>query len=294
MLLGMGIRFADFEFDPASRELRRNGVGIHLQRQAFEILALLVSRPGVLVTRMEIRDKLWPDEPFGDIDSRLNFQIRNIRSALGDDPDNPVFIATVPRSGYKFIAPIGLKAAPETNQDNLARNSKNWFLRLVGAKWVQVLLLTAFATISIFMLQLLWRKKDAGGSGQRLYSQQLDSMVAITSVSPILPQASQQIQITGRGFGSHVPFTELDTPFLTIRNKTVGWTAGRIVPDKVDQITVSVDEWKDSKITISGFGGAYGKGSSKLNAGDLIEISVWNPQDGSGPATFYVKVVSTF
>ena len=106
MLNGTVIQFADFELDLASRELRRSGVQVHLQRQAFGILVLLVSRPGTLVTRIEIRDKLWPNEAFGDIDSRLNFQIKNIRSALGDDPENPIYIATIPKSGYKFIAPV--------------------------------------------------------------------------------------------------------------------------------------------------------------------------------------------
>ncbi len=104
------IQFADFELDQDSRELRHNGVQIHLQPQAFEILVMLASRPRSLVTRLEIRDRLWPDQPFGDIDSRLNFQIKNIRSSLGDDRDNLIYIATVPKNGYKFIAPVEFRS----------------------------------------------------------------------------------------------------------------------------------------------------------------------------------------
>ncbi len=107
---GSVIRFADFELDLKNRELRRNRERLQLQPQAFDILVLLASRPGTLVTRVEIQSAIWPNEPFSDIHSRLNFQIKKIRQALDDDPENPTHIETVPKSGYKFIAPVQLPA----------------------------------------------------------------------------------------------------------------------------------------------------------------------------------------
>jgi DNA-binding winged helix-turn-helix (wHTH) protein len=113
---GSVIRFADFELDLKNRELRRNGVQIELQPQAFDILALLASRPGTLVTRAEVQSAIWPTEPFSDIHSRLNFQIKKIRQSLEDDPDNPIYIETVPKSGYKFIAPVQVLGPPPVSR----------------------------------------------------------------------------------------------------------------------------------------------------------------------------------
>jgi DNA-binding winged helix-turn-helix (wHTH) protein len=113
------VHFMDFEFDAANWELSRSGSQIHLQPQALKILAVLINRCGALVTRDELRQKMWPNQPFGDIDARLNFHIRNIRAALGDDPDNPTYIVTVPKLGYKFVA--GLLAV----EDDCKRSAKD-------------------------------------------------------------------------------------------------------------------------------------------------------------------------
>lgn len=100
----MVVRFMDCELDAANWELRRSGSQIHLQPQAFEILAFLINRCGTLVTRSELRQKIWPNQVAGDLDGRLNFQMRKIRAALGDDAENPTYILTVPKVGYKFVA----------------------------------------------------------------------------------------------------------------------------------------------------------------------------------------------
>ena len=99
-------RFGDFELDPRSRELRRRGIRIGLQNQLFELLTLLVKRPGELVTREEIRERLWPGEEFADLNHRLNIAINKIRQALHDSADAPRFVETVPLRGYRFIAPV--------------------------------------------------------------------------------------------------------------------------------------------------------------------------------------------
>ena len=100
------LRFGDFELDPHSGELRKRGIRIRFQNQLFELLTLLVERPGELVTREEIRDRLWPREEFGDLDHRLNIAINKIRQALHDSADVPRFVETAPLRGYRFIAPV--------------------------------------------------------------------------------------------------------------------------------------------------------------------------------------------
>lgn len=100
------IRFGLFEVDQQSGELRKQGRRLKLSRQAFEILALLLQRPGRLVTRNELRAKLWPADMFVDFDHGLNAAINKLRTALGDSADKPRFIETLPLRGYRFIAPL--------------------------------------------------------------------------------------------------------------------------------------------------------------------------------------------
>jgi len=107
-------RFGSFELDLGSGELRRDGVTLKLQPQPAKVLALLVSRSGEVVTRNELAEQVWGSETFVDFERGLNFAIRQIRSTLGDDADQPSFIETLPKRGYRFIAPL-IEAAPETS-----------------------------------------------------------------------------------------------------------------------------------------------------------------------------------
>ncbi len=100
------LRFSSFELDLRSRELRKHGLKIKLQDQPLEILALLLEKPGEVVTREELRDRLWPADTFVDFDHSLNSAVKKLRQALNDDPDVPRFIETLPRRGYRFIAPL--------------------------------------------------------------------------------------------------------------------------------------------------------------------------------------------
>jgi Tol biopolymer transport system component/DNA-binding winged helix-turn-helix (wHTH) protein len=100
------VGFGVFEIDVQERELRKSGLKVKLRDQSFELLAALLERPGELVTRDELRSKLWPADTFVDFDHSLNAAIKRLRDALGDDPDNPQFIETVPRRGYRFLAQV--------------------------------------------------------------------------------------------------------------------------------------------------------------------------------------------
>ena len=110
------VRFGLFELDLDSRELRKSGVRIKLQEQPFLILALLVERPGAIVTREELQKKLWPHDTFVDFDLSLNSAVKKLRQALNDDSENPRFVETLYRRGYRFIAPVHL---PENNSDQI-------------------------------------------------------------------------------------------------------------------------------------------------------------------------------
>ena len=108
------LRFGDFELDPHSRELRKRGIRISFQNQLVELLMLLLEQPGELVTREEIRERLWPGEEFADLNHRLNITINKIRQALHDSAEIPRFVETVPLRGYRFIAPVEPLGQPES------------------------------------------------------------------------------------------------------------------------------------------------------------------------------------
>src|ERR1700676_2243857 len=99
------IRFGVFQLDPRSRELRKRGIKVKLQGQPFLILITLLTQPGEVVSREELRRKLWPDNAFIDFDHGLGTAINKLREVLGDSAENPRFIETLPRQGYRFIAP---------------------------------------------------------------------------------------------------------------------------------------------------------------------------------------------
>ena len=99
-------RFGLFEADVCQGTLTRAGVRVKIQDQPFRVLLLLLDRPGEIVTREELRQKLWPEGTFVDFDGSLNVILKKLRAALDDDSDNPRFIETVPRRGYRFIAPV--------------------------------------------------------------------------------------------------------------------------------------------------------------------------------------------
>jgi DNA-binding winged helix-turn-helix (wHTH) protein len=106
------LRFGDFLLDPATGELRRNDVVIPLEPQPASVLTALVSRPGTLVTREELRAAVWPDGTHVEFDQSLNYCIRQVRAALNDDARRPEFIETVSRRGYRFVAPVADTRSP--------------------------------------------------------------------------------------------------------------------------------------------------------------------------------------
>ncbi len=99
-------RFGQFELDPAQSRLSRGGSLVKLQDLPFRLLVLLVERPGEIVSREEVRQRLWPQDTFVEFDNSLGVAVRKLREALRDDADAPRFVETVPRKGYRFLAPV--------------------------------------------------------------------------------------------------------------------------------------------------------------------------------------------
>src|SRR5512141_2704424 len=100
------VRFGVFELDLRAGELRREGRKTKLQDQPFRVLSLLLENPGEMVTREELRSRIWPAHTFVDFDQGLNKAILKVREALDDDASNPRFVETLPRKGYRFICPV--------------------------------------------------------------------------------------------------------------------------------------------------------------------------------------------
>ncbi len=120
------VRFGVFEADLQETELRKSGLRIKLQDQPFQILTMLLERPGETVTREELRKRLWPADTFVDFDHSLNSSIKKLREALGDDSENPRFIETLHRRGYRFIAPVDASVSVTAETREEYRAPRTW------------------------------------------------------------------------------------------------------------------------------------------------------------------------
>jgi DNA-binding winged helix-turn-helix (wHTH) protein len=164
------IRFGVFEVDFRAGELHKNGLKIKLQEQPFLILSLLLERAGEVVTREELRQKLWSADTFVDFDHGLNAAVKRLRQALGDSADNPRFVETLARRGYRFIAPVNqltkdvdgkpTKPAISTQADSSGTVMARWS----GGRLRSSVVASTVLTVVITALGLYWlarREKDS-------------------------------------------------------------------------------------------------------------------------------------
>ncbi len=160
----MVYRFGIFEANAQTGELQKKGSRVKLQEQPFQLLALLLENAGEIVSRESVRSRLWPANTFVDFDASLSVAVGKLRDALGDAADNPRFIETIPRRGYRFVAPVQrvvdstasqLSSTPDQLQaEAVARETSNrvWHLRAVHVTLIAVLVLglvTAFIFRSV-------------------------------------------------------------------------------------------------------------------------------------------------
>jgi DNA-binding winged helix-turn-helix (wHTH) protein len=164
-------RFGIFELDPRAGELRKHGVKLRLQGKPLRILQMLLESPGQVVTREELRQRLWPADVFVDFDSGLNTAANRLRLALGDSADNPRYIETLARTGYRFIAPVEATEVPASAAAPAVRTRRRAALAAVSAG----LLVTAFALVAWLALrspapaqyqfqQITFRRGQVGGA----------------------------------------------------------------------------------------------------------------------------------
>jgi TolB-like protein/DNA-binding winged helix-turn-helix (wHTH) protein/Tfp pilus assembly protein PilF len=119
------VRFGIFEVDLNAGELRKGGIKIKVHGQPFEVLTLLLARPGQVVPREELRQRLWSTETFVDFDHGVNTAINRLREALGDSAENPRFIETVPRRGYRFVAPVETQNSADSGSSVLGSEASS-------------------------------------------------------------------------------------------------------------------------------------------------------------------------
>jgi TolB-like protein/DNA-binding winged helix-turn-helix (wHTH) protein len=189
------VRFGTFEADMSARQLRKSGVRIKLQGQPFEILAMLLERPGELVTREDVQQRLWPTDTFVDFDHGVNTAINRLREALGDSAENPRFIETVPRRGYRFIAPVeshasvllGSNAAVAgASSSEAGRGTTQAAPRIARRRAV---VLAAAATVAITLLTGL----SSGRVRQRLFGRRSPQIRSL-AVLPLVNLSSDKDQ----------------------------------------------------------------------------------------------------
>jgi DNA-binding winged helix-turn-helix (wHTH) protein len=184
------VRFGVFEADLSARELRKNGVKVRIQDLPFRALVLLVNRRGEVVTREEFRQALWPDGVFVDFDRGISSAVKRLRDALGDSPDNPIFVETVERRGYRWIAPVhspyvtaGPEAAPAA-KGVLDQPKPSW-------RWQWVLAPAFLALFALWIARSLeWSAGRSAKVGAK--TQPLTSDSASTAAAPNagLPRAA--------------------------------------------------------------------------------------------------------
>src|SRR6201994_2387899 len=129
------VRFDAFEADVQTGELRKDGVRLKFSGQPFQVLAILLERPGDVVTREELQKRLWPDT-FVDVERNLNTAVNKIREVLGDSAESPRFVETLPRRGYRFIAPVQTDIPLQDNMlietRSMWKSTAGWLLPVFG------------------------------------------------------------------------------------------------------------------------------------------------------------------
>ncbi len=124
--------FGDFELDVRAGELRKHGLRLRLQDQSFQILLMLLNRPGEVVLREEIRQKLWPNNTIVEFDHSINAAIKRLRNALGESAEEPRYIETLAKRGYRFAGTVTENATGSA--ESCERSTAAWWMRTISAE----------------------------------------------------------------------------------------------------------------------------------------------------------------
>lgn len=184
-------KFGLYEADLSSGELFREGRKLRMQEQPFQVLVALLERPGEVVTREDLRQRLWPSDTFVDFDHSLNTAINKLRDALSDGAANPRFIETLPRRGYRFIAPVQLSNVGVSAADD-APSTPEQKPEVAGAELPQANPLTArilFGLLQVMYLVFytlaLWRLDEVVRTAGRIHVE-APLMIPLVLVSALI------------------------------------------------------------------------------------------------------------
>jgi DNA-binding winged helix-turn-helix (wHTH) protein/TolB-like protein len=180
-------RFGLFQVDSDGGKLLRQGAPVKLQEQPLRVLCLLLERPGEIVTRDELRQTLWPSGTYVEFDGNLNSTLKRLRFALGDDADNPIFVETVPKRGYRFIAPVTFEPPPEiaagTQPATTLKSAGSQTAEDNGPSWSRFRLRPGWVLAAMAVL-LLW-------AGWRYIKRSQPSPEATRKVIAVLPFSNE-------------------------------------------------------------------------------------------------------
>jgi len=183
------VRFGVFEADLQTGELHKNGVRVPLQGQPFQVCAILLSHSGELVSREELRQRVWPQDTFVDFDQALNTAIAKIRTALGDDAENPKFVETLPRRGYRFVGAVD-KPCPQAPPASVSR----WHSAEAKVRWT----LGGVGAVLLIML--------SGIGVIRLSRNRREVPLPPTEIVPMLGLSGLESEVALSPDGNHVVF----------------------------------------------------------------------------------------
>ena len=214
------VRFSVFELDLRSGELWKSGVRVPLQDQPLEILKAVLEQPGQLITREELRRRLWPDNTFVDFEDGLNAGVRRLREALGDNATTPRFIETLPRRGYRFIAPVappevpialgdtaqppGVPAVHETPTTTPASRAGRSKHGLVGpAKWLGAVIAVGALVSGVAAVVLLTQPRGLAPPQTRArFDVIVPEHITLTNIDePVISPDGRRVAFTGLSKG---------------------------------------------------------------------------------------------
>ena len=221
------VNFGAYEFSPYSGELRKEGMRVRMEGQPLAILQVLLDRPGELVTREELRKKLWPENTFVDFEHSLNSAVKRLRAALNDSADQPHYIETLARRGYRFIAPVHTVGAeitvaasavaptlPATEARSAVGGRRLWLIGIAGCVVAVVALsgrqwrhrMTAPAAPAIQSLAVLPLENLSGDPSQEYFSDGMTEEL-IGRLSNI-----HGLRVISRTSAMHFKHTQLSLP----------------------------------------------------------------------------------
>jgi len=224
------IRFATFEVDLQAQELRKAGLRLKLTGQPFQVLAILLEQPGAVVTREELQKRLWPNT-FVDVDHNLNTAINKIREALGDSSENPRFVETLPRRGYRFIARLDHPGDPPKAESSEPERAR-WWKRKVAIVVVACVGIAGLLYIQIVpKIERLWRLNEL----QHLTIVPLTALPGNVASPTFSPDGSQVAfawdgESDGRGYDLYVKAIGSDRP-LRLTFHPADWLSVAWSPD---------------------------------------------------------------